>query len=82
MSRISIDVTAGEHKKLKAMAALNGQSIKDFVLDRTLKTGDEEDALRELENILDERIEAARKGAVSRKSVSQIVAETLRKRAR
>jgi hypothetical protein len=36
MSRISIDVTDGEHKKLKAMAALRGKSIKDYVLERTL----------------------------------------------
>jgi hypothetical protein len=40
MSRISIDVTASEHKKLKAMAALRGKSIKDYVLERTLGTGE------------------------------------------
>jgi uncharacterized protein (DUF1778 family) len=32
MSRISIDVTPEEHQKLKAMAALKGKSIKDYVL--------------------------------------------------
>ena len=32
MSRISIDVTDSEHKKLKALAALKGRSIKDYVL--------------------------------------------------
>ena len=36
MSRISIDVTDDEHKRLKAMAALRGKSIKDYVLERTL----------------------------------------------
>lgn len=36
MGRISIDVTDDEHKKLKAMAALRGKSIKDYVLERTL----------------------------------------------
>ena len=36
MSRISIDVTPEEHQKLKAMAALTGKSIKDYVIERTL----------------------------------------------
>ena len=49
MSRISIDVSDQEHKKLKALAALRGQSIKDFVLERALG-GDEAEtaALKEL----------------------------------
>ncbi|MGO8698445.1 MAG: hypothetical protein ACLQVY_12080 [Limisphaerales bacterium] len=49
MRRISIDVTFEEHKKLKAMAALRGKSIKDYVLERTLGgAGDtsEADALK------------------------------------
>ena len=36
MSRISIDVTDAEHRKLKTLAALQGQSAKDFVLERTI----------------------------------------------
>ena len=35
MNRISIDVTAEQHKKLKALAALQGKTIKQFVLERT-----------------------------------------------
>jgi len=62
MSRISIDVTDDEHKRLKAMAALRGKSIKDYVLERTLDTDEMEvAALRELERLLDKRIRAARK---------------------
>jgi len=63
MSRISIDVTDDEHKKLKAVAALRGKSIKDYVLERTLGTGGSDDAaLRELEELLDGRIHAAKAG--------------------
>jgi len=52
-----------EHKKLKAMAALRGQSIKDFVFERTLGTDEtDNDALVELERLLDRRIEAAQAG--------------------
>ena len=36
MPRLSIDITPEEHQKLKAIAALKGQSIKEFVLKRTL----------------------------------------------
>jgi len=39
MSRISIEVTSEEHQKLKTMAASRGQSIKDYVIERTLGAG-------------------------------------------
>jgi len=78
MSRISIDVTSEEHQKLKAMAALQGKSIKDYVIERTLgveldKT--HESDLAELEALLDER---ARSG-VSRRTVGSIFKEAYRK---
>jgi len=81
MSRISIDVTEDEHKKLKAMAALRGQSIKDYVLERTMGP-DESDALMELEKLLDRRIQAARAGAVSRRTAAEVFAEAARKKAK
>ena len=83
MSRISIDVTDVEHKKLKAMAALRGKSIKDYVLERTLGTGGAENAaLQELEKLLDSRIRAAQAGAVSRRTPSEVFAEATRKKNR
>jgi hypothetical protein len=83
MSRISIDVSDQEHKKLKALAALRGQSIKDFVLERALG-GDEAEtaALKELEELLDNRIQAAQAGAVSRRTVSEVFAEAARKKSK
>jgi uncharacterized protein (DUF1778 family) len=75
MSRISIDVTSEEHKKLKAMAALRGKSIRDYVLERTLGTdGDasEAAALKELESLLEERLISAQNGSVSRRTVGEI----------
>ena len=78
MPRLSIDITAEEHQKLKAIAALKGQSIKDFVLKRTL--GDapaldamsEEEAFGALAEFLKPRIEQAERGELSAKSVSDI----------
>ena len=80
MSRISIDVTDTEHKKLKAMAALQGKSIKDFVIERTLGLGDqaEESALKELESLLDSRIRAAKKVGTSKRTVTAIFEEARR----
>jgi hypothetical protein len=83
MSRISIDVTDEEHKKLKAMAALRGKSIKDYVLERTLN-GDQGDeaALRELEKLLDDRIQEARAGGISRRTAKEIFAQMTSKHAK
>jgi hypothetical protein len=81
MSRVSIDVTEDEHKKLKAMAAIRGQSIKDFVLERTLNADEKNEcALQELEKLLDDRIRAARTGGASRKTASEIFAAVARKK--
>ena len=83
MSRISIDVTPREHQKLKALAALQGKSIKDYVIERTLgqdeATG-EAAALKELEVLLDSRICSAQSGAVSRRTVGEIFQRAHRER--
>ena len=83
MSRMSIDVTDDEHEKLKAKAALRGQSIKDYLLERALGGEEANDAdLRELEKLLDGRIRATRAGAVSQRTASEVFAEAARKRAK
>ena len=78
MPRLSIDITPEEHQKLKAIAALKGQTIKDFVLDRTLgalpqlEQMSEEDALRALSDHLQPRIAEAERGRVSDASFDDI----------
>lgn len=72
MSRISIDVTPEEHQRLKAMAALQGKSIKEFVLERTIGTSGDDAALRELETMLSARIASAEAGGMSKRSVGDI----------
>ncbi|NOX57538.1 MAG: antitoxin [Planctomycetes bacterium] len=80
MSRISIDVTPQEHQRLKAMAALQGKSIKEFVLASTLgsqfsatKNGaSEEQDLAELEAILDQRIQEAETAGVSTRTIEGV----------
>jgi uncharacterized protein (DUF1778 family) len=81
MSRLVIEVTPEQHQRLKAMAALSGQTIKDYVLERALpslpetESLSEEDALRQLEAFLKPRIEEAERGEVTGKSVEQIFAD-------
>ena len=73
--RLSIEVTQEQHKRLKAAAALQGKSIKDYVLERTLPDPEEQTALQELEAFLKPRIEAAKRGQLSTKSVDSIFDE-------
>lgn len=78
MPRLSIDITPEEHRQLKAIAALKGESIKDYVLKRTL--GDapalndmsEDEAIAALADFLRPRIEQAQRGEFSTKSMATI----------
>ncbi len=74
MSRISIDVTPDEHKKLKALAAIQGKSIKDFVLEATLGSqgGSVQADLARLEADLDQRIAEARVKGGAEQTVESI----------
>ena len=78
MRRLSIEVTSEQHQRLKAVAALQGKSIKDYVLERVLPplsdrgSMSEEEALDKLENFLKPRIESAERGEFSARSVEQI----------
>jgi len=72
VSRISIDVTDQEHQRLKAMAALQGKSIKDFVLARTIGEEALDADVAQLEELLNKRLQNARAGGVSQRSVGDI----------
>jgi predicted HicB family RNase H-like nuclease len=82
--RLSIEVTPEQHARLKAVAALHGQSIKDYVLERVLppvleeEPSSAEEALRELEAFLEPRIKSAENEEFVSKSVEQIFEEVHR----
>jgi hypothetical protein len=84
MPRLSIDITPEEHQKLKAIAALKGESIKDFVLKRTLGDAPALDDMSDVEAVaaladfLKPRIEQARRGEFSGKSLADIRLEAHR----
>ena len=78
MSRLTIDITSQQHQNLKAMAALQGKTIKQYALER-LFPGDAsgEQAWRELQTLLGERIAQGLDGQTSPLSIGAIVDEEL-----
>jgi hypothetical protein len=81
MSRLTIDITDKQHQALKAMAALQGKTIKQFALEKLFSTDeerwsdDEKQAWAELSEMLNARIDA---GIPAKRSFDRIVEETLK----
>jgi hypothetical protein len=82
MSRLSIELSEHQHQKIKALAALNGSSIKEYILEKTLPDGavettgmTEAQALSQLEAFLLPRIEAAERGELSTLTMPEILSK-------
>lgn len=78
MSRLTIEITPQQHQNLKALAALQGKTIKQYALER-LFPGDAngDQAWQELKALLDTRIGEGLSGKVSTKSFGDILDEEL-----
>ncbi|WP_417467635.1 antitoxin [Maricaulis sp.] len=78
MSRLTIDMTDQQHQSLKALAALQGKTIKQYALERLFPGDtDAERAWQELKTLLEARIEEAQAGKVSARSIGEILDEEL-----
>jgi len=78
MSRLTIDITDQQHQSLKALAAMQGKTIKQYVLERLFPgDSDADQAWQELKVLLSERINQGLAGKVSAKSVGEILNEEL-----
>ncbi len=78
MSRLTIDITDQQHQSLKALAALQGKTIKQYALERLFPgDADADGAWQELKALLGERIKAGLAGKVSTKGVRDILDEEL-----
>ncbi len=78
MSRLSIDLSDQQHNSLKALAALEGKSIRQYALERLFpEPAGDEPALAELKALIDQRIAVALSGAVSTSSFADIVTQEL-----
>ncbi|PPT81999.1 MULTISPECIES: antitoxin [Xanthomonas] len=76
MSRLTIDLSDQQHQSLKALAALQGKTIKQYALER-LFPGDlnADQAWQELKTLLGGRVEEGLAGNVSTRNVSTILYE-------
>lgn len=77
MSRLTIDVSDQQHQALKALAALEGKSIKQYTLER-LFPSDEQQAMQALKLMLQQRLASSEASDVSTLSATEIAEETLR----
>ncbi|MEQ1496289.1 MAG: antitoxin [Novosphingobium sp.] len=74
MSRLTIDLTDEQHKSLKAVAALQGKSIRQYSLERLFPAKmDKDQAWEEFAEFMNKRIEAAMAGNISDRSFHEIV---------
>ncbi len=79
MSRLTIDITEQQHKALKALAALEGKTIKQYALERLFPSErDEEKAWADLKTLIEQRIAESSTGAISGKTFDEIVEEEFR----
>jgi hypothetical protein len=78
MRCLTIDITDQQYQSLKARAALQGKTIKQYALERLFPADADGDlAWEELKALLDERIADGLAGNVSTKSIAMIVDEEL-----
>ncbi|MDW7646362.1 MAG: hypothetical protein SCI25_15135 [Desulfuromonadales bacterium] len=76
MSRLTIDITEQQHQALKAMAALEGKTIKQFTLERLFDA--QETELNDIRTLLAERVAQAQRGEVIKGSISEIAEQAIR----
>ncbi|EBO9763002.1 antitoxin [Salmonella enterica subsp. enterica serovar Panama] len=78
MSRLTIDITDQQHQSLKALAALQGKTIKQYALERLFPgDSDADQAWQELKTLLGNRINNGIAGKVSARSIGEILDEEL-----
>ena len=78
MSRLIIDISDQQHQSLKALAALQGKTIKQYAIERLFPGNvDADPAWEELRDLLEARINDGLAGKVSTKSVGDILNEEL-----
>lgn len=77
-TRLSIEISPEQKQQIKALAALNGMSVKDYVLKQAIGRQaqmSEEEAWLKLRGELMPAVEAAEAGSISRLSFDDIIAE-------
>ena len=78
MSRLTIDLTDEQHKHLKAVAALEGKTIRQFATERLFPVKDDLDEDWErFKEFIGKRVDDALSGEVSNRTIDDIFDEVL-----
>ncbi|MFC3165829.1 antitoxin [Ciceribacter thiooxidans] len=78
MSRLTIDITDQQHQSLKALAALQGKTIKQYALERLFPGDiDGERAWEELKTLMNTRVNEGLAGKLSTKTLGEILDEEI-----
>lgn len=79
MSRLTIDITEQQHQSIKAIAALQGKSIKEYAIERLFPAASDEDrALGELKALLEQRMAESTRGEVLTQSLAEIADDAMK----
>lgn len=79
MSRLTIDITEQQHQSIKAIAALQGKSIKEYAIERLFPAASDEDrALGELRVLLEQRMAESTRGEVLAQSLAEIADDAMK----
>ncbi|MBX9750710.1 MAG: antitoxin [Roseococcus sp.] len=79
MARLTIDITDRQHQALKAMAAIQGKTIKAYAVERLFPPSDSEaQAFSALKALLEQRLGEAQRGEVSARTITEIAQHALR----
>ncbi len=74
MSRLTIDLSDQQHKCLKAVAAMQGKTIKQYVIERLFEPDcDEDQAWEEFKAFIGKRVDSGLAGAISPRTFDEIV---------
>jgi Antitoxin ParD len=80
MSRLTIDISDQQHKTLKAVAALEGKSIKQYALERLFPVKDELDEdWEEFKAFIGKRVDDALASEPSKRSIRDIADDGIRR---
>lgn len=81
MSRLTIDVTEQQHQTLKALAALEGKSLRQYALERLFPADaagtSGEKAHEELKALLAERLAEAQRGELVQGGIGELAKQAL-----
>ena len=73
--QISVDFDPDLYQQIEASVKSARKSISDFIIDKVQIGLDEESALKKLEDFIEHRLDAADRGAVSEKSIDEIISD-------